>query len=31
MLISPRGLWGFLSDRYGLQLFSLARRVRQRP
>ena len=30
MLISPRGLWGFLSDRYGLQLFSLARRVRHR-
>lgn len=27
MLVSPRGLWGILSDRYGLQLFSLARRV----
>jgi len=32
MLKAPKGLWGFLADRYGWQLFPLARRlVRSSP
>ncbi len=27
MLKAPKGLWGFVADRYGWQLFPLARRV----
>ena len=27
MLVAPRGLWGLLADRFGWQLFPLARRV----
>lgn len=27
MLVSPKGLWGFLSERYGLQLFPVERRL----
>ncbi|WP_334194523.1 branched-chain amino acid ABC transporter permease [Pararhodobacter sp.] len=27
MLFAPRGLWGFLRDRWGLELFPLSRRV----
>ena len=28
MLVAPKGLWGYLADRYDLQLFPLQRRVR---
>lgn len=28
MLVAPQGLWGFLAERFDLQLFSLHRRVR---
>jgi branched-chain amino acid transport system permease protein len=27
MLRAPKGLWGFVADRYGWQLFPLARRL----
>lgn len=27
MLFAPRGLWGFVRDRYGLEIFPLSRRV----
>jgi hypothetical protein len=28
MLFAPKGLWGFLAQRYDLQLFPLRRRLR---
>jgi branched-chain amino acid transport system permease protein len=31
MLLAPRGIWGFLSDRYGLTLFPVRRRLSIRP
>ncbi len=31
MLFAPRGLWGLLADRYGLQLFPVQRRLRLEP
>jgi branched-chain amino acid transport system permease protein len=31
MLWAPHGLWGFFADRYGWQLFPLARRLERRP
>jgi branched-chain amino acid transport system permease protein len=31
MLRAPKGLWGFLADRYGWQLFPLARRLEYLP
>jgi branched-chain amino acid transport system permease protein len=27
MLFAPRGVWGLLADRFGLQIFPLQRRV----
>ncbi|MEZ5889366.1 MAG: hypothetical protein R3D52_03335 [Xanthobacteraceae bacterium] len=27
MLIAPKGLWGFVADRFGWQMFPLARHV----
>ena len=31
MLRAPKGLWGFVADRYGWQLFPLARRLEYLP
>ena len=27
MLFAPRGVWGLLADRFGLQIFPLQRRI----
>ena len=31
MLKAPRGVWGLVADRFGLQVFPLQRRVAQGP
>jgi branched-chain amino acid transport system permease protein len=31
MLLAPKGIWGFLAERFGWQLLPLARRLRFAP